>query len=133
MGLERPQYLRLFDRANLLYQHPGRSRIREDHFPAAPARVAAEAMRPLLREREVLLVGRRVANAFHHRDVPFLEWRREARWRYWFAVLPHTSGRNHWYNAEANREAARAFLESFVDRLQKEVKLTSALVEEGVT
>lgn len=120
MGITRGQYLKSFDRANLLPYFPGRTQARDDSFPMAPARLAARVMRPLLRGRQVILVGRKVADAF---GVPRVEWfeefplhcgprhaATECSGLATAIVIPHPSGRNHWYNSETNRELARQHL-----------------------
>lgn len=113
MGISRERYLELFDRTNLLHQFPGRH-ARDDKFPQREARIAADAMRPLLSGRRVVLVGRAVMEAFQLR-LPYHTWTsvREGHrsqpvvWD--VAVIPHTSGRNRWYNSEDNMTAARDF------------------------
>lgn len=122
MGIARADYFKCFDRVNLLPYFPGRTRVRDDSFPMAPAKLAARVMRPLLANRTVILVGRNVADAFEL-DIPFHEWRdvpmrrREPLKRQTglsqLAVIPHPSGRNHWYNHEANRLESRAFWDRF--------------------
>lgn len=118
MGLSRGEYIMAFDRVNLLPYFPGKTTANEDRFPMSPARLAAAVLRPMLRGRRVILVGRQVAQAFQV----------EADWHEWVdlragprhaadrsdglaqvAVVPHPSGRNHWYNSDLNRERARRF------------------------
>lgn len=115
MGLELHQYTRMFDRVNVLYTFPGKHE-RDDKFPMTKARPAAEAMRHFLYGREVLLVGRGVAEAFGH-EPSYLEWVLEPWWGYRYAVLPHPSGRNRWYNEPGNRERAEEFLRAWVTSL----------------
>lgn len=57
------------------------------------------------------MCGRRVAAAFDHRDpaLPYLRWSEEGEPFRW-AMLPHPSGVNRWWNEPENREAAREFL-----------------------
>lgn len=119
MGLGKVAYLRTFDRTNLLHTHPGQWEDK-DRFPRVHARVAAQAMRPLLRGRPVIYVGRAVAEAFGHRELAFHTWDRCGQWRYRHAVIPHPSGRNRWYNAEANRLEAQAFWRAFLEDLSQE-------------
>lgn len=124
MGLSRREYLKTFDRVNLLPYFPGQHK-RDDKFPMTPAKLAAQVMMPLLSERTVVLVGRNVANAFKL-GADFHEWtdwqvRRRCPVKGELgqcrvAVIPHPSGRNHWYNDETNREAARAFWADFLDK-----------------
>lgn len=125
-GLNRREYLLLFDRTNLLYYFPGRHK-RDDKWPVRHARVAASAARALLTGRQVVMVGRRVADAFGV-EVDWHEWtwlqterycpvtRRDPRAK--VAVVPHPSGRNHWYNKSGNWESARAFWSEFIDEIR---------------
>lgn len=117
MGLTRTQYLRTFDRVNLLRYYPGKWQ-NGDRWPIRDARIAAEALAPLFAGRKVVLVGRNVADAFDLR-VDFHEWTTlQVRRRNpvtgcpglcQIAVVPHPSGRNHWYNQEERRIVARTF------------------------
>ena len=125
-GLSRGGYLKAFERVNIFYEYQGKSK-KEDRFPVREARLIASSMRPLLAGRTVVLVGRNVASAFGHEE-EFLEWKKvfcrrrspaapEQPFVANMACLPHPSGRNPWYNAEENREAARTFLKELTDRL----------------
>lgn len=107
MGLTTHQYLRTFDRVNVLQDFPGKCK-RDDKFPLREARIAAAAMTPLIAGREVILVGRNVACAFGWTEIPFhttVVTSDDTAW----TVVPHPSGRNHWYNSEDNRTEARLF------------------------
>lgn len=116
-GLTRGEYLRYFDRINLLPYFPGRVG-HDDSFPMTPAKLAARVIRPLLTGRIVILVGRKVADAFKI-DLPFHEWAElrtqrpniltRCRGTARFAIVPHPSGRNHWYNRDDNRRLAHCF------------------------
>lgn len=122
-GLTRGQYLQTFERINLLTYFPGLDK-KEDKFPRTPARFAAEVIKPLLAGRDVIMVGRGVAEAFGY-DAAFLEWnllqvrRRHAvrvsgAYSARVAVVPHTSGRNRWYNTEGNRLLAEEFWRDYI-------------------
>jgi hypothetical protein len=108
--------MRAFDRVNLLYEHPGKyPGGSEDKFPRTLGRAAAQAMRPWLFGREVLLVGRDVARAFDvPDDHPWMEWREMPTWRIRYACIPHPSGRNHWYNEAGNIKAVSEFLQAWI-------------------
>jgi hypothetical protein len=119
-GLTTGQYLKAFDRVNLLHKFPGRTGT-DDKFPMPPARVAAMAIRPLLAGRHVVLLGTGVARAFDL-DIEVLTWHKlhcgrgpawPLRWAS-VAVLPHTSGRSRWYNCEENVARARQFLADLI-------------------
>jgi hypothetical protein len=90
-----------------------------------PARLAARVMRPLLRGRRIVIVGRKVAEAF---ELPMVDWfepfqlhcgpRHAVTGCNGMAeamVIPHPSGRNHWYNSETNRALARRALRGLVE------------------
>lgn len=122
MGLTRGEYLKSFDRINLLPFFPGKHK-RDDKFPMSPAKLSARAIRPLLANRMVILVGRNVANAFGLQA----EWHDWVEWPVRrrcivsrdtgccrIAVVPHPSGRNLWYNNEENRASAEAFWAEFL-------------------
>lgn len=122
-NLTATQYLRLFDRTNLLHTFPGRTK-RDDCLPVREARIAANAMKPLLRGRRVVLVGRNVAEAFGYpgSELEFHEWTMNERWGFEVAVVPHTSGRNHWYRKPGNDDRARAFWLGLVADLKTKKK-----------
>jgi hypothetical protein len=108
-GLTAQEYLRCFQRVNLLYTFPGRWK-RDDRWPRKEAAVAARAMLPFLEGRTVVFVGRNVARAFEVDErEPWFTWgRREYR----YVAIPHPSGRNHWYNRDDNRLISQAFWET---------------------
>lgn len=127
MGIPRAQYLRQFDRTNVLHTFPGRHK-RDDAFPLGKARVAAAAMIPLLGGREVVMVGRNVATVFGLELQDFHTWseygsmfggKYDARFR--VAVVPHTSGRNRWYNNPDNLSIARSFWRDYLAALSSAV------------
>ena len=114
MGItDRVEYLQRFERINLLHEFPGRHR-RDDKFPKRLARVAAQAVRPLLVDREVVLIGRNVGEAFGYAELAFHEWLGNVDTFRKLAVVPHPSGRNHWYNRPGRREEAAAFWSAFL-------------------
>lgn len=116
-GLSPKDYLKTFDRTNLLHTFQGRWK-RDDKWPARDAGIAAAAMKPLLGGRHVILVGRNVAEAFGYpaQHLDFHQWFADDRWGFEVAVVPHTSGRNHWYRKPGHEDAARAFWEEVVQR-----------------
>lgn len=141
LGMTKGEYLRTFDRCNLLPYFPGRSRIRDDSFPMPAARLAARVMRPLLRGRHVVLVGRKVASAF---DLQEADWFSPVQLRCGprhavtdcpgvatAMVVPHPSGRNHWYNSDDNREAARVALRAFAEKVDVGSRNVLPFVPEG--
>jgi hypothetical protein len=127
-GLSTAGYLRTFERHNLLQEHPGHNANGrgKDRWPVREARAAAGAMLPFLAGRRVILVGRRVAEAFGQpRELlDFFSWQEVhvKRWRplderpgpVSLTCIPHPSGRNHWYNEPGNRERATAFFQQLL-------------------
>lgn len=127
MGIEVTTYLKTFDRANLFRNFPGSTKG-GDKFPMDKARLVASSIAPLLSGRTVIMVGRRVAQAFEL-DQDFHTWNDE--WRVArrsfgldsntgmcrVAVVPHTSGRNHWYNDGENQRQAKAFWSALLENL----------------
>ncbi len=105
-GLTPGEYLAKFDRINLLNEFQGRRWKRDDTGPIELGRVAASAIRPLLKGRRVILVGRNVSEAFGL-DVPFHTWVGVGGFN--AAVVPHPSGRSHWYRDSGNSSLSRQF------------------------
>lgn len=125
-GLGRAEYLKTFERVNLLPDFPGKTK-KEDMFPVARARFAAKIMKPFLAGRTVVLVGRGVSTAFGlDPSFEFHKWfthpvkRRCAfardSWHARVVIIPHPSGRSRWYNDDANRALSIAFWTEFSSR-----------------
>lgn len=124
MGLTRGEYLNTFERTNVLREFPGKYK-RDDKFPLPQARLAATAIKPLLANRDVIIVGRNVATVF---DLSgdfhvWQEWQVRRRCAVSkdagicrVAIVPHPSGRNHWYNSKENRELAHRFWQEFLNK-----------------
>lgn len=101
-------------RVNLLADWPGPA-AHGAQFPLDEAKRAAAALwgrEPA--DVEFVLLGTRVASAFHlrRRQYSFLRgntfyWLGSRRW---VTVVPHPSGVNRWWNDPANREAAARFM-----------------------
>lgn len=117
MGISDLDFLRAFDRANLLDRWPGRAG-KGDSFPMDDAIDGAVALRELIFARRyawVLMLGGGVVAAFHgdSRAVAPLAWVRDGAfdggWTRW-GHLPHPSGINRWWNASDNLEAGRILL-----------------------
>lgn len=62
------------------------------------------------------MLGRNVSTAFGYcsKTLGFLEWEYNSIHEFDFAIVPHASGRNHWYNSEPNRERAEQFWRNFL-------------------
>jgi hypothetical protein len=87
-------------RSNLFPEHVTR-------WSAPEARRAAREHAPGLAGRRVLFVGVRVARAFGVDPYPLMDWQLDDRFEY--AVVPHPSGANRWWNEPSNVETARWF------------------------
>ena len=106
IGFTTREYLLSFARANLLDTYPGKA------FPVKLGRQAVDGVIERMRGKPLLLMGRGVANAFGAGALEVLTWC-EIEPGVRVAVIPHPSGRNVWYNDEANRAAVRAFFVPF--------------------
>lgn len=102
------------EKRNLLAAYPGRSAGKGAKFPAVEARKAAVALAERFEKsatpRYVVLLGRRVASAFFATgvDAKLFEDRRLGG-RSVYAVFPHPSGVNRWFNDPANVRKAKRF------------------------
>jgi len=108
-GLGLLEYLRI-PRRNVIRTY---AETNDGKFPALAARDGAERLRPMLAGYDVVFMGRQVARAFGHDGntilpLRLLTWREGPTYRY--AMMPHPSGRNRWYNEEANRRLAVRFI-----------------------
>jgi hypothetical protein len=94
--------------------------------------VGASRIKPHLAGRRVVFVGRAVAAAFDHRDTGWFRWASTAEfndagdiYRYDYAVVPHPSGRNRFWNCPHNTLQGEAFMaellsyESKVPRIRR--------------
>lgn len=114
-GLERYQFLVMFERRNLLREWPGKNG-KGDAFPMDEARRAAAQMEPDLAGRRVVFMGRGAADAFRL-CAEYLDWREVFPARsgaYLAAVMPHPSGVNTWWNSKKNTEAAERFMREMI-------------------
>lgn len=105
----RGRYLMQFERRNLLPVFPGEGRA-GDKFSMARARKAADALIVELNGRRVLVVGQATAEALGL-QCPILVnhiWR-GVEW----GVIPHTSGRNRYWNDLAAHLRAQEFARRF--------------------
>lgn len=112
-GLDWREYLRLYERTNLVNRWPGRSG-EGDSWPRAEARIAARAVERLLAGRCVVFVGRNVAEAFE-RWLGFYNWDADTGLQFRYACIPHPSGRNRMYNDDDHRRCAREVLRHALD------------------
>jgi uracil-DNA glycosylase len=104
------------DATNLLEEYPGR------HWPLNEAKVHARFVLfeddSIWRRPRVILVGRNVADAFGAlQSWGWFEWFRFRGDRETeFALMPHPSGLNRWWNETENVKRARAFVEKLLGR-----------------
>lgn len=103
-GLPRSRYLAAFDRVDLLAEYPG------PHFPIGAGTASAKnLLASLLRGRRIIAVGKNVARCFGAEDdYQLCEWYPLPGGGS-LALIPHTSGRNLWYNFAPNRELVKSF------------------------
>jgi len=104
------EYITQTERLNVLPYHPGR-RGKGDLFPLGQAREAAAMIKPRLKGRRVLFIGKATATVFGVKAAP-CEWEVyvEDGLAFQFAILPHLSGINRWWNRPGNQQLARAFM-----------------------
>lgn len=98
-GVTRGQYLRAFDRRNLV---DGRSWSREQ------ARTRAESLVLEMRGREVVVLGEDPRSAL---GLPKLLIEPQELWGATWRQIPHPSGRNLWYNEPEHRLMVAVLLE----------------------
>lgn len=98
-------YLRAFDRRNLL------DSVEWDKKKGA---IAGPVVWDELTNRRVVLLGMTVLRCVFGEEgavgIQPIEWRTDLEGRTW-CFLPHPSGRNLWYNDDANRAAAELLME----------------------
>lgn len=114
-------YMRAFDRVNVC-PNAQEGTIHPRSYAAHAENLAAS----LLRQRNVILLGQNVAECFGitrerysycewkdsriHESYGLVGWNTGRFPPFRWAVLPHPSGRNRWYNDPFNAETARQFL-----------------------
>jgi uracil-DNA glycosylase len=112
-GLSLPDFLKTFDRDNVLRRYPGKAG-KGDRFPAGTARRrAAKLAQTFERGQLVILLGGNVADAF---EMGFLRSGTPCRWHVdpinciFYALVPHPSGVNRqWNNPDRVATAERFF------------------------
>lgn len=107
-GLSLDEFLRTFDRVNVLTKYPGPAPSNGAAFPSKRARQrATDLRRRFFRGRRVVLLGRRAASAFGVKADYFDQvnvFGAEV------VVVPHPSGINRWYNKPSNVAKMRRFM-----------------------
>lgn len=103
---------RYFELRNLISKYPGKAGTgKGDMFDVAAAKLQASLLLEELKHmkpRQVLLMGRGVAAAFHQQRREYL---RPWDWvGHRFVIFPHPSGVNRWYNDPVNEGAAGSYL-----------------------
>jgi uracil-DNA glycosylase len=105
-GITFTEYIRLFERVNLLAERQDTA----EHgfqFDMEAAKVQARLLRNAQPQRRVVvLLGKRVAQAF---DLPLFYFR-EMREDHDYTIIPHPSGINRWYNEERNMAEVQTFM-----------------------
>lgn len=110
MGMMKHEYIPL-TRRNLLDYYPG-TLAKGAKFPIGVARKAVIALHEshFLIGSNVLIVGKRLSRAFGYETRDILTWHCEKAYN--FAIVPHTSGINQWWNDPDNRARGEEFLQS---------------------
>lgn len=100
-GLDHKDFMTRFDRVNLV----------EERAPPAAMLEAADALRPKLKGRKVVLLGATVAAAFRLRENEYTWFKPvEIPPNIELAVMPHVDGKSTWWNEPANEHEARDFM-----------------------
>lgn len=114
-GLTFPtEYARLFERVNLLREFPGETLDgKGDLFPITTAFMAANELKPELRGRVVIMLGRNVASAIGHechgdRCMEWFEWR-ASEGTMW-GLMPHPSPRNRMWQKPLMHQQGSEFM-----------------------
>lgn len=116
-GCSLRRYLWNFETLNVLDRYPGRDGEKGDRFPMPEARAAAVALLPRLAGRKIVLVGRKTAEAFGIEGVEFFSWMGyapEIETLFEFAVVPHPSPVNLFWNDPTNVERAKRFFDELL-------------------
>ncbi len=108
-GMTLRQYVKTFETLNLLSEYPGKDG-KGDRFPMKEARISAALYATGWSGRRVIFMGKNVARAFGKDKMPPMEWVSDER-GFRYAIMPHPSGVNRWWNSKANMATAKAFLE----------------------
>jgi len=123
-GLKRLEYLNGFDRVNVC-PFPQPSTIKPKEWHQAAENLAGS----ILRGRRVVLLGPNVAECFGIKRTVYeyctwhknrggvsgaIGWRVGSALPFSWAVLPHPSGRNRWYNEQENVDRASKFLKELI-------------------
>lgn len=110
-GLSPEEFWEIFDRTNLLAEHPGRrSGGRGDVFGPTEATRATERASELLAGTShptLIVLGRKAAEAFGLRETPWFSFVYRGGVR--IAAAPHPSGFSAYWNEPVNRCEAAAF------------------------
>jgi uracil-DNA glycosylase len=102
----------VFELRNLFDRWPGKMTGKGDRFPATEARKRAMKLSTKLRGQRVVFVGHNVSKAFGVKvgQGALMTWLTVGHIPFRFAVIPHPSGVNRWWNNTANERAASDFL-----------------------
>lgn len=83
---------------------------RGDRFDFAAAREEIKNHQlPLIRGRLVVFLGKKVANVFGRAKMPPFVWETDQERGFTYALYPHPSGRDEFWNHPENVRAAKAF------------------------
>lgn len=117
LGTSVSQMIEVYSFMSIFDRYPGKgdsNHPRGDHFPLHEARSRANnLLAPLIKNKQVILLGRNVADAFGVSwDRGYFEWIRCSRLECTFSVCPHPSGVNARWNNAKNKQQAEEFFRS---------------------
>lgn len=110
LGISPDQLPIAFNLTNLFEHWPGGAGPgrKGDRFPMTEAQTRAATWLKRNPETVVILAGKRLARAFDVRPARYLSFFDQAGRQ--FAIIPHPSGVNHWWNDDLNARRAKRFL-----------------------
>lgn len=115
-GLTLEEFLAHFDRVNLLHERQDTAEhgFQFDRFAATKA--ARELGMTFQHDQVILLLGKRVADAFGMVDIKHFESRSFYSICGTIFVMPHPSGVNRWWNKLCNKREAETFMRTIIER-----------------
>ena len=123
LNMSQGEMLKCHDFKNVLSRWPGKG-AGGDKFPMAEARIAAEALIPLMKDRTVVLLGYNVARAFNIQAFTYLQCyvfrHRGVEVTQDMYVIPHPSGINRHWNDRTNIDEARKLLRFISFKVSRE-------------
>ena len=107
-GMGQPEFLKRFDRVNLVEKFPGKAG-KGDALPMPTPPQIVRLMVEIMQRRRTVLLGRFVAEMFDEAETPLFKWTEPFGPVSLLAVAPHPSGISRWFIDPSNLKRARKF------------------------